>query len=88
MSDIKLIYTPSFLRKLKKCEPSLQAEIKERVVLFQHFDNHKLLKVHKLKGSLKGRYSFSVTYAHRVVFKWEDKTTAVLLSVGDHDVYR
>ena len=88
MTPIKLIYTPAFLRKLKKCDPSLQEEIKERIVLFKERDNHKKLKVHKLKGELGDHYSFSVTYSHRIVFIWEDKQTAVLLSVGNHDVYK
>ena len=88
MDGIKLIYTPTFLRKLKKCEPELQEEIKERITLFKNRSNHKQLKVHKLKGNLKNRYSFSATYAHRIVFIWEDTQTAVLLSVGDHNVYK
>jgi plasmid maintenance system killer protein len=88
MLQIKLIYLPAFLRKVKKCEQLLQEEIKAKIILFQNRTNHEQLKVHKLKGNLGEYYSFSVTYKHRVVFIWEDTNTAVLLSIGDHDVYK
>ena len=88
MTSVTLIYTPAFLRKLKKCDTSLQTEIKERITLFKEKDNHMKLKVHKLKGELSDHYSFSVTYSHRIVFIWNGKQTAVLLSVGSHDVYK
>lgn len=88
MSEIELIYLPAFLRKIKKCDQSLQEEIKAKIIQFKNRENHEQLKLHKLKGALGEYYSFSVTYKHRVVFLWEDKNTAVLLSVGDHDVYK
>jgi plasmid maintenance system killer protein len=82
------VYLPAFLRKVKKYDQPLQEEIKAKIIQFQDRANHQQLKVHKLKGRLGEYYSFSVTYKHRVVFIWEDKNTAVLLSVGDHDVYK
>lgn len=66
----------------------LQEEIKAKIIQFQDRISHEQLKVHKLRGSLGDYYNFSVTYKHRIVFVWEDTNTAVLLSVGDHDVYK
>lgn len=81
---------PSFLRALKKLHPALQEEALEKIELFGNTKNHKQLKVHKLKGELKNRHSFSVNYQYRILFQYLDKTKkeAVLLIIGDHDVYK
>ena len=66
----------------------LQEEVKEKVSLFKENPDHPFLKTHKLKGKLKDRYSFSVNYAYRIVFQYLSKDEAVLLCIGDHDVYK
>jgi mRNA-degrading endonuclease YafQ of YafQ-DinJ toxin-antitoxin module len=81
-------YKPSFIRDYKRLPAELQEEVKEKIILFTDPANHKKLKVHKLRGKLKGCFSFSVTYSHRIVFMYETKRRAVLLAVGDHDVYK
>jgi plasmid maintenance system killer protein len=86
-TEIIIIYTPVFLKQVKKCDPDLKTEVTEKVSMFKDKDNHQRLKVHKLKGKLKGLYSFSVTHSHRIVFSWEGSTTAVFFSFGSHDVY-
>lgn len=81
-------YSPTFLRMLKSLSQELQNEAIEKIDLFRVTDNHLSLKVHKLKGSLKDRYSFSVNYKTRIVFAYvESKRTVYLLAIGDHDVY-
>ena len=81
-------YKPSFVREFKKLPIELQEEALERIDLFKDVENHKKLKVHKLKGRLEDFYSFSVTYSHRIVFSYESKDEVVFLAVGDHDVYK
>lgn len=81
-------FKPSFVREFKKLPIELQEEALERIDLFKKVENHKKLKVHKLKGRLSDFYSFSVTYSHRVVFSYESKTDVVFLAIGDHDVYK
>jgi len=85
---IHVLYKPTFLRQYNALNPELQEEVLEKIELFQSTRNHKQLKVHKLKGRLKGKYSFSVNYQTRIVFVYEKKNEAVLLAVGDHDVYK
>lgn len=86
---MKIVYEPMFLRRLKALAPSAQNEVIENVTLFEDIQNHKMLRVHKLKGRLKGRCSFSVTSALRIVFCYgsEKPKEAHLLTVGSHDVY-
>ena len=85
---ITVLYKPSFVRQYKKLEPALKKEVKAKIEQFKDRDNHNQLEVHKLKGKLSGRYSFSVNYKYRIVFTYESQDTAVLLGIGDHDVYR
>ncbi|MEK7528600.1 MAG: type II toxin-antitoxin system mRNA interferase toxin, RelE/StbE family [Patescibacteria group bacterium] len=85
---IEVLYKPSFVRQYKKLPDALREEVKEKITLFKKEPDHQFLKTHKLKGPLKGFYSFSVNYEYRVVFEYESKKTAVLLAVGNHDVYR
>ena len=84
---MKVYFKPTFIRQIKQLELSLQDEVVEKIELFKDKKNHKQLKVHKLHGILSGRYSFSVNYKTRVVFSHLSKTEAVLLAVGDHEVY-
>jgi plasmid maintenance system killer protein len=85
---IKIGYLPIFIRQLKKLEDLLAQEVIGKIDLFKDPKNHDLLKVHKLHGRLKGRYSFYVNYKIRVVFIYVYKKEAMLFSVGDHDVYK
>jgi len=85
---VKIYFTPPFLRQLRKLDPDLQEEVVEKVELFEKNPMYSGLKVHKLKGRLKGRWSFSVNYKTRIVFQYLSKNEVVLLAVGDHNVYK
>jgi len=85
---MEIFYTPTFVRQFNILEEDLRNEVIERIELFKNKKNHKLLKVHKLKGPLQGRYSFSVNYKTRIVFSYISKNEALLFVVGDHDVYK
>ncbi len=83
-------FKPSFLRALKKLHPELKEESIEKIELFKDTKNHEQLKVHKLKGMFKKHYSFSVNYQYRILFQYLDKSKseAVLLTIGDHEIYK
>lgn len=85
---MKVSFLPVFVKKFNKLETALREEALEKIELFKDAKNHKQLKVHKLNGVLSGRHSFSVNYKTRIVFSYLSKTEAVLLSVGDHEVYK
>ncbi len=85
---IEILYTPTFIKSYSKLEKYIQEETKEKIELFKNATNHKSLTVHKLKGKLKGRYSFSINYNHRIVFKYGDnKNEVFFLNIGDHKIY-
>ncbi|OHA16474.1 MAG: hypothetical protein A3C79_02555 [Candidatus Taylorbacteria bacterium RIFCSPHIGHO2_02_FULL_45_28] len=85
---VEIIYKPSFIDKYNGLEKDLQAEVLEKIELFKNPRNHRHLKVHKLHGRLRGRYSFSINYKYRIVFSYISKNQVRLLSIGDHDVYK
>lgn len=85
---IEIYFTKFFLKQVKLFEKNLQEEVSEKIDLLKNKDNHKLLKVHKLHGKLKDRYSFYVNYKIRAVFMWEGSEKAILLAIGDHDIYK
>ena len=86
---MELLYKASFIQELNSLEAGLQEEALEKIEAFKNPLNHKALRVHKLKGKLAMYYSFSVNYKYRIVFEWrgKGKKTAVLLAIGDHDIY-
>lgn len=81
-------FKPTFIRDFKKLPPEVQEEAYEKIELFRDRENHQKLKVHKLNGRLADFHSFSVTYAHRIVFFHESKDIIVFVAIGNHDVYR
>ena len=86
---MEITYTASFIRLLKSLPKALREEVREKINLFRDPKNHQQLKVHKLKGRLKGRYSFSVNYKTRIVFNYSDNThkEVRLDAIGDHHIY-
>lgn len=84
---LRLGYKPAFLRQFKKLPTTLREEATEKIGRFRENPQDPVLHVHKLKGSMKGRLSFSVNYAYRIVFIYTDENTVVLLAIGDHSVY-
>ena len=85
---LKISYTPSFVKQFASLEYDLQEEVLEKKEILKDPKNHKQLKVHKLKGYLKGRYSFSVNYKTRIIFSYLSKNEVIFLAIGDHGIYK
>jgi plasmid maintenance system killer protein len=68
----------------------LQDDALKKIELLANPKNHKDLRVHPPHGALKGSFAFSVNFKIRIVFAYADKSkqTAILLAIGDHDVYQ
>ena len=87
---VKIEFTPTFNRRLKKLNPQIKNKLINLMVLFSENPFHSHLKTHKLSGQLKNRFAFSVASNLRIVFKFIDNNqTALFISIGSHDqVYR
>lgn len=84
---LQIRYKPSFVREYRRLPEALRAEVREKIALFEEDPDHPSLKLHKLKGRLRGFSSFSVNYRYRIVCEWEGNRVVRLLIVGDHSVY-
>lgn len=84
---LRIAYKAAFFRAFKKLPHVLQNEARRSIELFVKNPHHQTLHTHKLKGALRGRWGFPVNYRYRVIFIYENKHTAVFLTVGDHSVY-
>lgn len=84
---MKIVYTSIFFRKFNKLPKVLQDDVREKITLFAENPRNPSLRAHKLKGQLRGYFSFSVNYKYRIVYEYDDAHTVALLTVGDHSVY-
>lgn len=90
---MNLVWTPSFTRMAKRLlrqNPQLRSQVQKTLVQLANDPFHPTLKTHKLKGELSGRWSCSIDYSNRIVFKFGvDPDTEieeiVLLAIGLHD---
>ena len=80
--------SPHFKRSFAKLPPKVQKKVAAKVTFFETNPRHPSLKIHKLKGKLKDRWSFSVDRRYRVAFKFTNGDEVVYLDVGDHKIYR
>lgn len=86
---MEISYSPGFLRSLHSCTAALQKEALEKIELLGDIQNHRTLKVHKLSGSFKDCYAFSVNYHIRILFQYTWKPRrAYLLEIDGHDGYQ
>ncbi len=86
---VKILYTKAFLSQFKKLPENIKEKARIAIKKFKANPRHPSLATHKLGGALQGLMSFSVDYQTRIVFELpKEKETAILLKIGDHEVYR
>ena len=85
---MEIIYSPKFKREYKKLPKNVKLAAEKREQIFRGNPSHPSLDTHKLHGRLRGFWSFSIGFRHRIVFEFGDKDTIYFHSVGDHDIYQ
>ena len=81
-------YSPSFRRAYKKqlsAVPDFYSIFADKIQQFTQDPFAPALKTHKLSGSLRGSWAFSVTHRIRVVFEFESASRVILQDIGSHD---
>jgi len=87
--SIKTIkYTSRFNRSYKKLSSGQKTIAEERELIFRNDAFDSKLRTHKLSGELNNYWSFSVTYSHRILFRFESSDSVLFLDIGDHRVYK
>lgn len=74
-----------FEKDFKKLPQNIRDAFLERIHLFSINPYDPILKDHALKGHLIGKRSFSVTGDIRVIYRYIDETTVLLLQIGSHN---
>ena len=84
---MEILYSPKFARQYKKLPKEIQmkAEKMEKVFRVDPFDIR--LKTHKLSGTLKDFYAFSINHSHRIIFDLPVENVARFYAGGDHSIY-
>lgn len=83
---MQFLYTAKFLRTLNKLSKSVAEDVYIAIDDFKKKENHQRLKLHKLHGSFKKYYAFSVNYKYRIIIKIENKNI-FFIDIGDHLIY-
>ena len=91
MSEYKLIFTESYLKREKKFlkrHPELVERYKKILRLLEVNPNHPSLRLHKLKGKLADKYSVSITMSYRIILTFSvTEEGIVLIDIGSHEIY-
>jgi len=62
------------------------AIIREKIFRNNCFDSR--LKTHKLTGSLKDYWAFSVTHSERILFRFINEKEVIFYKIGTHEIYK
>ncbi len=85
---MKIEYSPKFTRQFKK----LPQEVKEFAFkaenLFRINPFDPKLKTHKLHGTMKEYWAFSISYNYRVGFTFIDSDYVRFHAIGSHNIYK
>lgn len=85
---MKIDYTKRFLKNFaKRIAPNqnLDRKFKERVKQFAEDPSSKVLKNHKLSGTLEEFRSFSITGDIRVIYRQISSDTVEFYDIGTHN---
>lgn len=86
---LTLIASREFEEHYQNLPSAIQRKIEKQEALFIHNPFHSSLRTEKLSPKHKGLWSFRVDKKYRVLFRFIDHDTALLLTVGLHDwIYR
>lgn len=89
----RIIYTKSYIKRAKKFikkHPELLGQYEKTLKLLELNPEHRSLRLHELKGKLKGLHSVSINISYRITLELfiSDKDI-ILVDVGPHDqVYK
>ncbi len=87
----KLLRSTAFVRAARRAvkkDPELASQLPLTLRRLSEDVFHPLLRSHKLKGSLRGKWAASVNYDLRILFRFVEhghEEAILLLTLGSHD---
>lgn len=85
----RIIYTKSYNKragKFIKKHPELLGQYEKTLKLLELNPNHPSLRLHELKGKLKGLYSVAINITYRITLEFLISDNGIILiDIGSHD---
>lgn len=85
---MKIYYSNRFARGYRRLPLSFKKVAERKEEIFRKNPFELSLKTHRLKGGLKGFYSFSINKEYRIIFEFITKQKVWFHLVGKHDIYK
>ena len=85
---MKIYYSSKFEREYKRLPLKIKKKAEEKEKIFRENPFDKRLKTHKLSGSFKDFWAFSIDQKYRIIFEFTDEKTIWFHLVGDHSIYK
>lgn len=82
---LKALYHKDFKKDFRRLTKNIQERFGERFVIFLENPTNPILRDHSLAGVLEGKRAFSVGGDVRVIYRFLDKNTILLLRIGTHN---
>ncbi|MFA5729950.1 MAG: type II toxin-antitoxin system mRNA interferase toxin, RelE/StbE family [Candidatus Paceibacterota bacterium] len=87
MTIKSIVYSSDFLNDMEGLPQEISSLALKKEKILKESPFHPSLRLHPLKGKLKGLWSMSVNMQYRIIFQLEDNEV-VFISIGKHDIYR
>jgi len=84
----RIFYSSDFVKQFEKLPIELQKSCIKKEEFFIKNPIHPGLRLHPLKGKLRGLFSISITSNYRMIFKRKENGDIIFISVGKHDLYK
>ena len=84
----KIVYSSHFAKAFGPLPEKIKKQAIQRERIFREDCFDARLKTHKLKGTLKENWSFSINYSYRILFEFQEDGVVGLIDVGTHSIYR
>lgn len=82
---LKALYHKDFKKDFKKLSKNMRERFAERLMVFLKNPANPIIRDHPLLGAMEGKRAFSISGDIRVVYRFLDKNTILLLRIGTHN---
>jgi addiction module RelE/StbE family toxin len=83
-----IIYSNGFKERFLRLPKNIAELAIKKEGIFIENPFHSSLRLHELKGNLRGLWSISVNMKYRIIFKYMSNGDILFISIGSHDIYR
>ncbi len=84
----KVLYSSKFAKEFRSLPKEIIGFAIKKETIFRENPLHPSLRLHPLKGKLKGLWSISITGSYRIIFERQENGDILFISIGKHDIYK